>query len=232
MCTNTMKSRSAMFSLKHVCDSEIHGGRGHELLKVRERNLQMRDAAARKSSPGSCLASTYPVCILLVFSTVNVHESKRKHNDKEEGRSAGKEEAKGEKEMLEGGERPIISIQMMWGADRDEGSPATTEGGERRDSEEMARESDSWEAATRLIYSSQKKKTRRKVDPCVRSVIVLQLRTHRTHQTTAFTFKTSSRCYFLQLTGVKLSCSLQSKDRITSRWCNLFLGETLVFEDV
>lgn len=55
--------------------------------------------------------------------------------------------------------------------------------------------------------------------------------THITRQTAASTFKTSSRCYFLQLPGVKLSRSLQSEDGIPSR-CDLFSGETGTCEDV
>lgn len=37
----------------------------------------------------------------------------KEHNEKEEGRSAGTQETEGEKEMLEGGEWPLIPIQMM-----------------------------------------------------------------------------------------------------------------------
>lgn len=84
-----------------------------------------------------------------------------------------------------------------------------------------------------LIYSSQKKKKRSKVirvcEECDASPA--ESTTHITRQTAASTFQTSSRCYFLQLPGVKLSRSLQSEGGIPSR-CDLFSGETGTCEDV
>lgn len=66
----------------------------------------------------------------------------------------------------------------------------------------------------RLSYSSQKKKKRSKVirvcEEC--DAPPAENTTHITRQTVASTFKTSSRRYFLQLSGVKLSRSLQSED--------------------
>lgn len=49
---------------------------------------------------------------------MRIKGSRKQHNEREEGRSAGKEETKGGKEMVEGGEWPLIPIQMMWGEDR------------------------------------------------------------------------------------------------------------------
>lgn len=50
---------------------------------------------------------------------MRIKGSRKQHNEREEGRRAGKEETKGEKEMVEGGEWPLIPVQMMWGEDRE-----------------------------------------------------------------------------------------------------------------
>lgn len=44
---------------------------------------------------------------------MRIKGSRKQHNEREEGRRAGKEETKGEKEMVEGGEWPLIPVQMM-----------------------------------------------------------------------------------------------------------------------
>lgn len=177
--TNTNEKQILFFK---TCLTVRPGGCGKDL-------LQVMDTAGCKSPWGSYLASNYPVCILPVFSAANVHENKRQQKAAqwerggEEGRRAGKEETKGEKEMVEGGEWPLIPVQMMWGEDRERLASNSCRGSEEgfwRGGEGVGQLRDNnadWSTAAR------RRKRGAKWSVCVKSVMLLQLRPPHTSHT-------------------------------------------------
>lgn len=134
-------------------------------------------------------AHSSPPIILFAFyqcsppqMCMRIKGSRKQHNEREEGRRAGKEETKGEKAMVEGGEWPLIPVQMMWGEDREGLASNNCRGSEegfRRGGEGVGQLRDNnadWSTAAR------RRKRGAKWSVCVKSVMLLQLRApHTSH---------------------------------------------------